>query len=136
MSSANYRPPPLPSKDVTAPDVAVSSTVLTRRMNASLRQAGGFSGSGRTVTASTFLSSTDCFVWADTTAGAITLTLPFIKEYTRMWIIVERVGGANNLTISPRGSDTIDAGGSIVVTKATMLSPRTNSDWHICMVSA
>lgn len=136
MPSANYRPPQIPTSGVDVGGVAAASTVVSRRMNTSLRQAGGQSGSGRTVTADTFISTTDTFVWADTTANTVSLTLPAVKEYTRMWVIVERTAGANALTILPRGTDTIDSGASLVVTKPVMLTPKDNATWHVAMTSA
>ena len=137
MATNNVRPDPIPTLNVTASDVAAASTVTTERLNTSIRQAGGFNGAGRTVTASTFISSTDYFVWADCTAGNITLTLPRVSEYTRMVVFVQKIDvTANTLTVTPNGTDTIDTAGSLAVTKTVMLSPRTNSDWHLCMKSA
>jgi hypothetical protein len=51
----------------------------------------------RTITSSTAASATDDILRVDTTAGAVTLTLPIPKNGKRY--IISRVAGANNVTV-------------------------------------
>lgn len=138
MSSSNYKVLPIPSRNVDASQVAIASTISQRRMNTAINQASGIAKQNRIITASTFLSSVDGSVFADTTGGNITLTLPRVKEYTKMVITVQRKAGANTLTVAPNplSSDTIDGGASVTVTKSTVFTPQTSTDWHVEMVSA
>lgn len=138
MASSSFKIAPIPSQNVDAGQVAVASTLSQRRMNTAFSQAGGSAKQNRTVAASTFLSSTDATVFADTTAGAVTLTLPRVKEYTKMEITVQRSAGINVLTVAANtlSSDTIDGAASVAVTKSTTFTPSTNTMWHIQMVSA
>lgn len=136
MATANFRPAPLPTQNANAPAVASAATVALRRMNTALRQAGGAVAAGRTVTDDTYVSSTDGYLLGDTTANDVTLTLPFVAEYTRMVVTIAMLAGANTLTVAANGTDTIDGAASITVTKATTLSPTDSSTWHIQNVSA
>ena len=138
MASASYKVVPLPSQNVDAAQVAVAATVSQRRMNTAINQASGIAKQNRSVTASTFLSSTDGSVFVDTTAAPVTVTLPRVSEYTKMVITVQRKAGANTLTVArnANSSDTIDGATSVTVTKSTTFTPQTSTDWHVEMVSA
>jgi hypothetical protein len=54
--------------------------------------------------------SDDDYVLVDTTSGAVTITLPSTISRRKLTII--RTAGANNVTISPSGTDTIDGAAS------------------------
>ena len=56
------------------------------------------------------LSSTDGTVLVDSTAGAVTCTLPFAREYPGMRISVRRDAGANTVTVAARSGDTVLGG--------------------------
>jgi hypothetical protein len=133
---ALYRPQRIPSEGVDASGVAVATSVQLRRAGQATGQAAGMIGANRKVTGSTFIASTDSLVLADTTTGAITLTLPRISEYSKMQVWIKRYAGVNTLTVEPRGSDTIDGGASVTVTAAVLLTPIDNSDWHVAVTSA
>lgn len=138
MASSAFKVAPIPSQNVDASQVAVASTVSQRRMNTALNQAAGIAKQNRTITASTFLSSSDGSVFVDTTAAPVTVTLPRVSEYTKMVITVQRKAGANVLTVArnANSSDTIDGAVSVAVVKSTTFTPQTSTDWHVEMVSA
>ena len=131
MPSSAYKPPPFPSLGATPESVAVAGTVLTRRMNTSLRQAGGQNGARRIVTAATYIASTDTWVGGDTTAAGFTLTLPSASDYSSMVVDLELYKGANALTIAARGTDTIDGAATVTVTARKTFRSINNSVWHI-----
>jgi len=127
---AQLRPVPLPSDGVDSTAVAISSTVANKRTAAALNQGAGLIGGVRTLTEDDFISSTDGIVQADCTAGNITLTLPEVGEYARNWWFLRRSAGANTFTVAARGSDQIDGGASITVTKMVLVFAVTNADWQ------
>lgn len=127
---ALYRPTKIPSDDVDAEDVAVATSLQLRRAGQATGQASGMIGAIRTVTAAGYISSTDTIVRGNTTAAGFTLTLPRISEYAKMIVYVVRSSGANTLTVASRGTDTIDGGASIAVTKMRMIYPTNNSAWE------
>jgi hypothetical protein len=61
------------------------------------------------------------FMLVDSTAGAISITLPLARNGVVFCIV--RVAGANNVTILPTGSDTINGGASVVI--STSNAPQT-----------
>ena len=126
----NIPSPKLATTDVDAEEVATQTQVALRRQNQAVRQGAGQAGGIRIVDADGGIASTDTFVLGDTTVATVTLTLPLVSEYTRMYVFVERYAGANTFTVAPRGTDTIDGGGSITVTKFTILFPAVKGDWH------
>lgn len=67
----------------------------------------------RTLSASGDILSTDDIVLGDTTAGAITLTLPLAKG-GKVYIILKSAG-ANSVTIQTSGSDTISGASTKVL---------------------
>ena len=84
--------------------------VELRRVSTSLNGAGGDKASVRRLSADANLSSTDGTVLVDTTAGAVTVTLPFAREYPGMRIYVRRDAGTNNATLAARSGDTVLGG--------------------------
>lgn len=124
------RPIPLPTDGVDAPAVAAAATLANKRTAVAINQGAGFIGGVRTVTGSTYVASTDTIIRGDTTAGAVTLRLPRISEYSRNFFLVVRAAGANTLTLATRGSETIDGGASVAITKLRLVYPVTNSAWE------
>ena len=126
---AIVRPIAIPTQDVEAPDVATATNLQLRTFGQATKAGAGFAGSVRTLTAATYISSTDFIVRGDTTAAGFTLTLPRISEYSRMIVLVIRSAGANTLTLASRGSDTINGGASVAVTSMVLVYPVSNSAW-------
>ena len=100
------------------------------RIGTAINGGGGESTAVRTVTASGDLTSVDGTVLGDTTAGAVTLTLPTAAQYPGMRVTVKRVAGANTLTVAPRAGDTINGGASVAVTTAQTFQSRGTTDWQ------
>jgi hypothetical protein len=74
-------------------------------------------GTARSVTASTSIVSSDFAIIADSTAGAITVSLPPAATANGRIFFVKRVNaGANNVTVDPFGSETIDGAATHVLT--------------------
>ncbi len=124
------RPIQLPASGVDASGVAVASTLANKRTAVAINQGAGFIGGVRTVTGSTYVSSTDTIVRGDTTAAGFTLRLPRISEYSRNFFLVVRSAGVNTLTLATRGTETIDGGASVAITKMRLVYPTTNSAWE------
>jgi hypothetical protein len=129
-----YKPPPFPANGATPESIAVAGTVLTRRLNTALQQAGGQVGAGRIVDGDTFISSTDTYIGADCSANPVTLTLPRQSEYAAMIVEVEQYAAGNTFTVQTRGSDTIDGAASITVTVLTKIRAISNGLWHAMVV--
>lgn len=123
-------PQPIPSEGVQTADVAVAATVQLTKVGQATKQGMGQTGGVRTVSAATYIASTDTIVEGDTTSAGFTLTLPTVAEYSRMYVYVERLKGANTLTIAARGTDTIDGAATVTVTTLTMFFPVDNATWH------
>lgn len=82
-----------------------------------LRQFGALSTAGqlrtgtRSITASSNLSFADHIVFANSTSGVVTISLPTAKGIKGQQYIIKRINsGANFVTIVPDGSETIDGG--------------------------
>ena len=74
-------------------------------------------GTARSVTTSTSIVSSDFAIIADSTAGAITVSLPPAATANGRIFFVKRVNaGANNVTVDPFGSETIDGAATHVLT--------------------
>lgn len=74
-------------------------------------------GTARSVTASTSIVSSDFAIIANSTAGAITVSLPPAATSNGRVFFVKRVNaGANNVTVDPFGSETIDGAATHVLT--------------------
>jgi len=74
-------------------------------------------GTARSVTASTSVVSSDFAIIADSTAAAITVSLPPAATANGRIFFVKRVNaGANNVTVDPFGSETIDGAATHVLT--------------------
>lgn len=111
--------------DATPEELARSQNLEGRRVQDALNKGGGTLGSCRFITASTYIASTDSFVFVDTTAGAVTLTLPLTTECTGNLFCFKRVAGANTLTVQRRGSDdTIYDTSASSSTSITVTTPR------------
>lgn len=123
------RPKPIASDGVEAGDVATATTQQLKLMGQATGVGAGLTGAVRTVTARTYISSTDFIVRGDTTAAGFTLTLPTVGEYSRNFWLVIRSAGANTLTLAARGTDTINGGASITVTNMVIVYAVNNSSW-------
>jgi len=74
-------------------------------------------GTARSVTASTSIVSSDFAIIADSTAGAITVSLPPAATANGRIFFVKRVNaGLNSVTVDPFGSETIDGASTHVLT--------------------
>lgn len=132
---APIQPQPIPSTgNVSASVVAVAASVQLSRVGQATRSGSGQTGATRIVTSASFITSTDTWVGADTTAAGFTLTLPLASAYRAMYVYVERYAGANTLTIAPQGSDTIDGSSTLTVTKTTRLFPIQPGLWHALVI--
>jgi len=121
------RTQPIPSKGMDSTDVAVATSQQLRRVSYASAAGAGQTGARRTVTASTFISSTDTRIGVDTTGGAVTLTLPFADEYPFMRVEIERVAGANNVTVAARVGDTVNL---TTANNLTVYSTTDNATWR------
>ena len=73
-------------------------------------------GTARSVTASTSVVSSDFAIIADSTAGAITVSLPPAAASNGRVFFVKRVNaGLNSVTVDPFGSETIDGAATHVL---------------------
>jgi hypothetical protein len=105
--------------------LARAQNMESRRVQDALNKAGGTSGNPRYVTSSTYIASTDSYIFADTTGGAITLTLPLTTECMGSTFCIKRVAGANALTVQRRGSsDNIYNTSAASATSITVTTPR------------
>jgi hypothetical protein len=78
--------------------------------------AAGF-GTVRSVTATTAIVSSDFAILADSTSGAITVSLPPAATANGRIFFVKRVNaGLNSITVDPFGSETIDGAATNVLT--------------------
>jgi len=111
---------------------------LTQALNVELPRvaeaanaAGGFRGAIRTVEADSLVASTDSFLLGDTSAGAVTVSLPLASEYPGLTIGFKRSAGASTFAVAPRGSDTIAGSGSAltVTTTVYLQANSVTSDW-------
>lgn len=85
-------------------------------------------------TASATLAASVSFVKADSTGGAVTLTLPTAASYTGRHLTVKRInGGGNNVILDGASSETID--GALTKTLASQYSSATilsdGTGWHV-----
>ena len=71
----------------------------------------------RSVSVSGAIVSTDSIILADSTAGAVTISLPPATTAVSRVFVVKRVNaGANNVTVDPFGSETIDGAATYALT--------------------
>lgn len=111
--------------DAEPEELARAQNLESRRVQDSLNKAGGTIGSCRFITSSTYLATTDSFVFVDTTAGAVTLTLPLTTECIGNLFCIKRVAGANTLTVQRRGSsDNLYDTSASSSTSITVTTPR------------
>ena len=72
---------------------------------------GGSFGSVRSVSATTTITTSDYAILADSTAVAISVTLPAASTVTGRIFFIKRVNaGANSVAVNPVGGETIDGG--------------------------
>ena len=72
---------------------------------------GGSFGSVRSVSASTTITTIDYAILANSTAAAVTVTLPAASTVTGRIFFIKRVNaGANSVAVNPVGGETIDGG--------------------------
>src|SRR3990167_2432058 len=69
-----------------------------------------------TVTMAYTIDEGDDYVLVNTTAGAVTVTLPDAITLKKVTII--RTAGANNVTITPVGTDTVDGSASKTISSS------------------
>lgn len=103
--------------------------VELRRVSTSINGAGGDKVAVRRLTSDASLSSTDGTVLVDTTAGAVTATLPFAREYPGMRITVRKDAGANTLTLAARAGDTVNGSASVTVGGSTSVTSDGLTKW-------
>lgn len=96
----------------------------------------------RTVAVSTGILTTDNTIFADSTAGDITLTLPVpanafdaTNSLSNTFTITQKIHGGNSVTISPNGSESIYDGtaqSSIILTSGAAVTLETDGiDWIV-----
>lgn len=124
---APIRTQPIPSRNVDSTDVAVATSQQLRRVSQASSAGAGQTGARRSVSASTFVSSTDTRIGVDTTGGAVTLTLPFADEYAFMRVEIERIAGAASVTVAARAGDTINV---TTANNLTVYSTVDNTTWR------
>lgn len=109
-----------------------ATTSEFKRVSTSVNGGAGEKAGIRAITGSTFVSSTDGTILADTTAGDIDLTLPKASQYAGMRVCVKKTGGANALTVKRASGDTIDGAASdAAVTTTTWFHCRAGTnDWQ------
>jgi hypothetical protein len=78
-----------------------------------------------TVTADYTVLHADDYILVDSTAGAVTVTLPTARNGLQFTIL--RTAGANNVTIVPSGAETINGAASVVIN--TSYAPQTFKDF-------
>jgi len=110
-------------------EMAAHINLENRRIADAVNSAGGQSARWRTVTSAGDITSVDGSILGDTTAGAFTMTLPPATEYPGMIVRVKKQTGGPALSVGPRGSDTINGGGSVVVTSGTLFQSDGVSNW-------
>ena len=111
--------------DAQPEELARAQNLESRRVQDSLNKAGGTIGNPRYIIADTYIASTDSFVFVDTTAGAVTLTLPLTTECIGNVFCIKRAAGANTLTVQRRGSsDNIYDVSASSATSITVTTPR------------
>ncbi|HUC81373.1 MAG TPA: hypothetical protein VMR70_10680 [Flavisolibacter sp.] len=108
----------------------------TGSANSTMQVEGSLSMAIRTITANTAIAATDNTVLANTTSGAVTLTLPAASGISGRIYTIKKIGSGgidNQLTITPAGGATIDGGSSYVIyndyTFVTLQTDGTN--WYI-----
>ena len=108
----------------------------TGSANSTMQVEGSLSMAIRTITANTAIAATDNTVLANTTSGAVTLTLPAASGISGRIYTIKKIGSGgidNQLTITPGGGATIDGGSSYVIyndyTFVTLQTDGTN--WYI-----
>ena len=102
-----YRAVPVPQTNVKLEGVVTQQNLEMKRVQNVLNSVAGITAAARTVTANGDIASTDFGVYADTTAGTVTMTLPYASEFQGLVLVLKRVAGANTYTVQVRGSDTI-----------------------------
>ena len=122
--------------DASPEEIARAQTLEGRRVQDAMNRAGGVQGASRYITADSFLSTTDGYLYADTTAGPIVVVLLLTSECVGMVFGFKRTAGANTFTISRRGaSDVIlnttgASSTSITVTTPRRLHAAKNGTWE------
>ncbi len=108
--------------------------VATSTPYSTLQVSGSFATALVLKTSSYSISATDCVILADSTSGALTLTLPTsVGVSGRQYTIKRLNGGSNAITLATTGSQSIDGNGSVVLTaqyeRVTVISDGAN--WYI-----
>ena len=105
----HYTAQKIPIVNIAPGQIAQVVNLEFQRVQNAMNLAGGSLIQNRTILASDNVSSTDGVVYADTTAGNVTATLPYASQYSGMKVGFKMVAGANIYTvqINPNGSDTI-----------------------------
>lgn len=119
--------------------VAAATTMKvgsTGSANSTMQVVGSLSMAIRTVSGNTSVDATDNTVLANTTSGALTITLPSASGIGGRIYTIKKIGTGgidNQLTITPTGGATIDGGSSYVIyndyTYVTLQTDGTN--WYI-----
>jgi hypothetical protein len=112
---------------VDSTDVAVATSQQLRNVSQASRAGAGQTGARRTVSASTFVSSSDTRIAVDATAGDVTLTLPYADEYPFMRVEIERIAGLNDCLVAARVGDTVNI---TTANNLTVYSTTDNATWR------
>ena len=111
--------------DADTEALARAQNIESRRVQDALNKAVGTIGNPRYITSSTYIASTDSYLFVDTSGGAVTLTLPKTTECMGATFCIKRVAGANTLTVQRRGStDNIYDTSAASATSITVTTPR------------
>lgn len=116
----NYRAVPVPQTNVQLGGVVTQQNLEMKRVQNALNSVAGLRMAARTVTSDGSISGNDGGVYADTTAAAVTMTLPFASEFVGQVLILKRIAGANTYTVQVRTGDSITTTTPTSVTSVTV----------------
>lgn len=90
-------------------EVELAKLAIENRIATYLQGGGATRGSVRSITTSSAVQSGDYLILADSTSGAITVSLPTAAIVAGRIFVIKRINaGANNVVIDPAASETID----------------------------
>lgn len=110
------------------------NNVLTTLEMSLNRSADGFLTPVRRLSANTTLNTNDNIVLVDSTAAAITITLPIALESEQKTIIIKKIDASvNAVTVAAQGPSTIDgvASRAISAQYAILRLTAFNGNWHL-----
>ena len=90
-------------------------------------------GTTKTVTGNYTIVDSDCVILADTTSGALTVTLQPASGLDGRTIFIKKIAGINNITIDGNAAETIDGAATNILatlwTSVTLVCD--GSNWFI-----